>query len=89
MIHLDVSCYIKMRPCATLSDLVRCLTLGGCGLGNRRLQIDRSGPFFTGFLPELGYWAANPAKTGLAGADFGYAALRERFRRSKPDSLLG
>ena len=41
----------------------------------RRLQSDRDGPFFTGFLPHsYGYGAANPAKTVLAGVTFRFDA---------------
>ena len=45
------------------------------GLGERRLQFGRSGPFFTGFLSHSqGYGPANPAKTVLAGAKFRFDA---------------
>ncbi len=62
------------------------------GLGDRRLQIDRSGPFLasphfvnTGFLSHsYGYGPANRAKTVFVGAKFGYAALRERFDAPSP-----
>lgn len=38
---------------------------------DRRLQSDRAGPFFTGFLAHsYGYGPANPAKTVLAGVTF-------------------
>ncbi|NCN70433.1 MAG: hypothetical protein GW907_04705 [Betaproteobacteria bacterium] len=49
-------------------------------LSVHRLQSDHSDPFFTVFLTHsFGYEPANPAKTALAGVEFGYAALRERF----------
>ena len=48
----------------------------------RRLQSDRDGPFFTGFLPHsYGYGAANPAKTVLAGVTSRFDAF------CRPDSL--
>jgi len=33
---------------------------------------------------SYGYEPANPAKTALAGVEFGYAALRERFEAESP-----
>jgi len=36
------------------------------------------------FLVSYGYEAANSAKTVIAGAEFGYAALRERFDAESP-----
>ena len=45
------------------------------GLGERRLQIDRSGPFFVSFLAHsYGYEPANPTKTVLAWANFRFDA---------------
>ena len=41
-----------------------------------RLQSDRDGPFFTGFLPNsYDYGAANPAKTVLTGVTFRFDAF--------------
>src|SRR5690606_35835411 len=66
------------------------MTLGGCGTWKSPAANRPQRPIF-GFaaLREhrlfdqlLGYWAANPAKTGLARADL-------RFRRSNPDRLQG
>ena len=56
--------------------------LGACRTLARRLQMDRSGPFFTAFWAHSSAMGtAKSAKTVHAGVDF-------RFRRPKPDRLL-
>jgi len=61
------------------------VSLGGCRTFGTSAVIRPQRFFFTVFLAHsYGYEPANPAKTALAGVEFGYAALRERFDAESP-----
>ena len=49
---VEISTLAVMRGSVPARELTDALTWEPVGLGNRRLQIGRSGPFFTVFLPH-------------------------------------